>query len=424
MMSFVSTWLLSTLLGIAPVAGAAEPASGAMSPEATTSSVSKSLATRREQAFKLYTAGRYTEAALEFEALWGDSGDSRYLYNAASSRFAVGHFAHAADYLARYLETPGLAADDRGDASGQLAAARGHLVPVLFNVRGSAEGASLTIEHVPKLVSDVRPALKVRTHFDDEGGQGKIGLDPARWRLRLKTVEGREVVAEVEIHKGTPAQVFLEIPKAIAPQDPPQSPEMRPHLLGFGVGGGGLALVGLGLTVGSSIRADRLLTGNETCSQELDKCRLRIVRSLNARTWGSGLVGLGIGAAAGGLTGLIQDSRRRRIAWIAEAATGGVLLLAGTTSVILGARGASEFSAPSNTEGGSFTSWSSTFTAEGAGSASLHSVGGLLLGLGGGLGSSALTALLLQRKSKTSRGAKAQIDVGASPQGLVLRGSF
>ena len=428
MMSPVSTWLLSTLVSVAPVAEAVEPASAIKSPQATatTPSAQGPLARRTEQAFKLYTSGRFAEAALEFEALWADSGESRYLYNAASSRFAIGQFAHAADYLARYLETPGLAPDDRGDASGQLAAARGHLVPVLFKVRGPAEGASLIIEHLPDLASDQRPPLRVRTQFDEEGGSGKIGLDPARWRLHLKTVDGREAVADVEIHAGSPAQVFLEIPKTIPSQEPApqQAQQMRLHLLGFGIGGGSLALAGLGLTVGSAIRADRLLAGNETCIQDLGTCRVRIVRSINARAWGSGFVGLGLGAAGGGLTGLIQDPRRRRIAWIAEAATGGVLLAAGTASLILGARWANEFSDPSDTSGDSFAAWSNTFAAEGAGGAGLHSVGGLLLGIGGGLSSSAVTAILLQRRSRKARRENARVDVSASPQGIVLRGSF
>ena len=422
-MSPVSTWLLSALLGAAPAAGSPGPTSATSEPEATTPTVRGSQAIREEQAFKLYNARRVAEAALEFEALWTDFADPRALYNAAASRFAIGHFAHAADYLARYLGTPNLAADERGDASGQLAVARGHLVEIQFNVTGPAEGAALSVEHIPELASDIRPPLKVRTHFDDKGGSGKVSLDPGRWRLHLRAVDGREAIAEVVVSAGSPVQVSLDLPQASAPENPPKPSNLRPHLLGFGVGGGGVALVGLGLTIGSAIRADRLLESNETCTQDLPGCRGRITRSLNARTWGSGLVGLGLGAAAGGLTGLIQDRRRRRFAWIAEAATGGVLLVAGTTSVILGARRAGALTAPSDTTWSSFGAWSSAFAAEGAGSTSLHSVGGLLLGLGGGLGTSALTALLLQRRNP-AQGTTAHIDVGASPQGLVLRGSF
>ena len=424
MTSPVLSVLLSTLVSTAPIAG---PADAPANPSSATggSSARGAQATREEQAFQLYQAGRFAEAGIEFEALWADFADPRYLYNAASSRFAVGHFAHAADYLARYLETPGLAADDRGDASGQLAAARGHLVELQITVTGPTEGASLSVEHIPELASDLRPPLAIRTAFGGTGGEGNIALDPGQWRVRLRAADGREVAQEIELRKGPSKELTLDLPEA---EDPPEDPpSMRPYALGFGVGGGGVALVGLGLTIGTQVRANRLLTGNEACANDPSTCRERVVRNLNARAWGTGLLGLGLGSAAGGLTGLISDPKQRRTVWIAEAATGGALVIAGTASVFLGARISRGVTSPSDATWNDLTAWSAAFADEGAGGASLHSVGGLLLGLGAGLTTSSITALVLQRsgerRSRKSN-SKARVDVGASLSGIVLSGSF
>lgn len=426
MTSPVLSALLSTLVSTAPIAGPAD-AAAKPSTAAVGTSARGAQATREEQAFQLYQAGRFAEAGIEFEALWADFADPRYLYNAASSRFAVGHFAHAADYLARYLETPGLAADDRGDASGQLAAARGHLVELLITVQGPAEGASLTVEHVPELASDLRPPLALRTAFGETGGEGNTALDPGQWRVRLLAPDGREVTQEIAIRSGPSQEIRLQLPEPEV--NPAEPPSMRPYALGFGVGGGGVALVGLGMTIGTSVRANRLLTGDEACTNDAATCRQRVVRNLNARAWGTGLLGLGLGSAAGGLTGLIADSKQRRTVWIAEAATGGALVIAGTASVLLGARISRGVTSPSDATWNDFAAWSAAFADEGAGGASLHSVGGLLLGLGAGLTTSSVTALLLQRsgegRSRRSRSeSKARVDVGASLSGIVLSGSF
>ena len=188
-----------------------------------------------------------------------------------------------------------------------------------------------------------------------------------------------------------------------------------------------MALVSVGLTIGTAVRANGLLTGNEACVTDSPACRQRVVRNLNARTWGTGLVGLGLGAAAGGLTGLIPDSKQRRTVWIAEAATGGALLIAGTASIFLGARITRGVTSPGDPTWNDFAAWSAAFADEGAGGASLHSVGGLLLGLGGGLSTSAVTALLLQRSSEGRRGktkSKARVEVGATLRGISLRGAF
>ncbi len=424
MTSPVLSVLLSTLVSTAPIASPAEAPAKASPSAVETPTARGPQATREEQAFQLYQAGRFAEAAIEFEALWADFADPRYLYNAASSRFAVGHFAHAADYLARYLETPGLGADDRGDASGQLAAARGHLVEVLIKVSGPAEGASLTVEHIAELASDLRPPLAIRTAFGETGGEGNIALDPGQWRIRLVAADGREVGEEVAIRSGAPRELNLQLPEAEASEEEP--PSMRPYALGFGLGGGGVALVGAGLTIGTSIRANRLLTGDEACTSDAATCRQRVVQNLNARAWGTGLLGLGLGAAGGGLTALISDPKQRRTAWIAEAATGGALLIAGTASVLLGARITRGVTSPSDAAWDEFPAWSTAFADEGAGGASLHSVGGLLLGLGGGLTTSAVTALLLQRASdgQGRSKSKARVEVGASLRGISLRGSF
>jgi len=430
----VICWLLSNFVSAAPITASVDALTAIAAPEGQHAEPAAAVAhgsvpaargaqaTREEQAFSLYQAGRFAEAGLEFEALWVDFADPRYLYNAASSRFAVGHFAHAADYLARYLETPGLAADDRGDASGQLAAARGHLLEVRVRVEG--EATSVMVEHIPELASDRRPPLEIGPMGPGESGEsiGTIALDPAQWRFYARSADGREASQELAVGAGGPLEVSLIVPQEDVPEAP-AAISLRPHTLGFGVGGGGLALVGLGLTIGTSVQANRLGAG-DACAPDPTICRQRLVRNLNARSWGAGLVGLGLGAATGGLTGLIRDSRRRNTAWIAEAATGGALLIGGTASVLLGARMTRALTAPSEASWDDFGAWSSAFADEGAGGSSLHSVGGLLLGLGGGLTASAVTGLLLQRGSSKRLQSKRKVELGASLRGISLRGAF
>ncbi|MCA9662558.1 MAG: hypothetical protein KC486_29730, partial [Myxococcales bacterium] len=387
MLSPALSLLLSTFVSFsAGPAGDAAPESAATPEPAATARPEPAArgpqATREEQAFRLYQEGRFAEAALEFEALHADFSDPRYLYNAASSRFAVGHYAHAADYLARYLETPGLAADDRGDASGQLSAARGNLRPLRIVVEGPAAGATIAVEHVAELASDIRPPLAVQGALSDAGGEATVALDPGTWRVRVHGAEGAEITGEVAVQGGD-ATITLTLPAA--DDQAPVEASMRPYVLGFGVGGGGIAALGLGLTVGTAVRADRLLSGGEACDADPGACRERFVRNLNARAWGTGLAGLGLGAVAGGLSGLIRDPRRRRMAWIIEAATGGALVVAGAVSLGFGARLSSGVTSPSDARWDDFASWAGSFDDESSGGASLHSIGGLLLGLGGGL---------------------------------------
>ena len=184
--------LLSTFLvmgGLAPEApaeaAADEPAAEATAEQATPRSagtVRGDRKKREEQAFRLYQAGHYAEAALEFEALWRDFAEFRFLYNAASSRFTVGHHAHAADYLARYLGSAGLSASDRSDAIGQLAEAKRHLVSVHVRVEGSADlaDATLEVEHVADLASDLRPMLTLAPALSGGVWTATVGLDSIR----------------------------------------------------------------------------------------------------------------------------------------------------------------------------------------------------------------------------------------------------
>ncbi|MFY0539701.1 hypothetical protein [Nannocystis pusilla] len=54
-------------------------------------------------AYQQFEKQRHVEAALEFEALWRDFKEPRFLFNAAVTRYTARHYAHAVAYLNEYL---------------------------------------------------------------------------------------------------------------------------------------------------------------------------------------------------------------------------------------------------------------------------------------------------------------------------------
>ncbi|MCB9705595.1 MAG: hypothetical protein H6711_27255 [Myxococcales bacterium] len=370
---------------------------------------------REEAAFRLLRAGRHGEAAREFEVLWDDFGDPRDLYNAAMSRLALGHFAHAAVYLERYLTSEQLAADARADVRGQLAEARGHLVSVRIIIDGDANGVGLGVEHMPSLASDLRPPLPLLPTLVEGGGEAAVELDPGTWQV--VAVRGDVAFREtVTLRPGAPVELHVA-----APPRPAEEAVPRPLLVGLGVAGSGVAAVGVGFTIVGARRADRTLHGE--CSESAALCGERLFRALNTRTWGIALAGAGGGAAAAGLTGLIRDRRSRRLAWIGEIAAGSSLAVLGVVSLAIADRlSAAGPPLPSTTAG--WTSWAQRYDELGASNgASLHAGGGFMLGLGAGLAGGALVGLLGQRRRAPAK-RSAKLEVAPVGAGLGLVGAF
>ncbi|MEZ4454654.1 MAG: hypothetical protein R3B09_34700 [Nannocystaceae bacterium] len=412
----LSTFLLIGAVGPGETAGSAtaDPAAGA--PEASDGAVRGDRKQREEQAFRLYQAGRFAEAALEFEALWRDFAEVRYLYNAASSRFTVGHYAHATDYLTRYLGTAGLSASDRSDAAGQLAEAKRHLVSVQLRVEGppSLAGATLTVEHVADLASDLRPPLRVSPTLTQDAWTAAIGLDPGTWEAHLEVPGYAPVHTEFAVQSGQKIDVVLRPERSARA---PASEWRRPFALGFGIGGAVVAAAGIGITAGESARSGQLVDGTK-CSGNAAGCVDTLSSTLNGRAWGAGLLGLGVGAAIGGATAVMPNDRRRRLFWITEASTGTVLTLVGIVSLAVGSKTANGLVPPGDPD---LAQWSSLYTADGRRGATIHTTGGALLGLGVGLAGSALTGLLLTRHAA---GATKKVSVSPTLGGLVLSGHF
>lgn len=103
--------VLTALMLLPPATGLASPAlparSGALfqsaeSPARESRTPQVVIGTKEERAAKAaanYAQNRSVEAALGFEGLWKDyPGEADYLFNAAASRYAAGHHAHAVAY--------------------------------------------------------------------------------------------------------------------------------------------------------------------------------------------------------------------------------------------------------------------------------------------------------------------------------------
>ncbi|HRI06458.1 MAG TPA: hypothetical protein PKW35_01510 [Nannocystaceae bacterium] len=412
-MSPLSSWIVSLLIGAASLS---PEAAAPRSPEDPAGRVLGERARRQSEAFRLYQAGRFAEAALEFESLWDDFHEPGDLYNAASSRAAVGHNAHVARYLQVYLTGEGLAPESRRDASHQLEEARRGLVDVPVRVTGEAADVEVVAEHVAELASDIRPPLRVdASSLAAEGGA--LHLDPGTWRVMAVADDGRRDAVEVVVSRGAVEPVTLMIG---GHQTPPGGMNWRGYTLGFVVGGGVVAGVGVGLLAGTGWRGSEVL-GRPV--QECDgvtgrlECRQSLARALNGRAWGAGLVGAGAGAIVGGLTARLPDGRRRQ-AWIIEASVGGVTTLAGVIGLATSAVNVNRITRPTEV---SKESWTSTTDDPSAlrGSSGLHTASGALAGLGIGLVSSAVTGLVLE-----GRGAERPVAVTPTWGGLSVSGRF
>lgn len=301
------------------------------------------LGTKEERVAKAaanYSQNRPVEAALGFEGLWKDfPADLDFLFNAAASRMAAGHFAHAVAYTREYLVSKSLRAEERAEAEAQLQEARRHTaaaeVTVVVEASGDAGQLTLVAEHVARESADLRPELLFPV---TPGAKTVMQLDPGVWVLRasgsgLVTAEER-----LELGQGPTAAVTLRLTRApvvpdpgtgvVGPAPPAEVPaDTRKGLkLGFGIGGGVVAAAGVAMVIAGAVG----VRGLDDCIDESEKyCADRLATRLTIRDIGAMGLGGGLGLAAGGLTWLADDAGTRKKVWIAQAVVGGVAVISG-----------------------------------------------------------------------------------------------
>ncbi|MDC0675872.1 hypothetical protein [Nannocystis radixulma] len=385
-------------------------------------------------AYQQFEKQRHVEAALEFEGLWRDFKEPRFLFNAAVTRYTARHYAHAVAYLNEYLALAEVKGADRDEAKAQLEVARREVTSV--QVRVQAEGVSgeptVTARWVSEFASDIRPELPVPLAPSGTAQGGVIQLDPGTWVLRAQA-PGAEP-AEVQVKVAAGAAVTAELALKPVPQEtgPKGQPAPQPGMNEKGRRVGGLAMIGqgaavtaIGIVVTAVAQAKdfgpALKAGPDKCGDwaALTACSVDLREGAQLRGAGTGLLGAGIGLAATGPIWFVRNDRSRRVAWIVQASVGGAALIGGIVGVALSASGFNE--ANTSPE----ATWQSV--SEGVkGPATIYAVTSAITGLGVGLAAGAGLGLGVTR-GKKSQYAKA-LRLGGGPGraafGLTLSGRF
>ncbi len=375
-----------------------------------------------------YAQNRSVEAALGFEGLWKDyPAEHDFLFNAAASRFAAGHFAHAIAYTRDYLlAAREIAAEDRKEAEAQLreALAQTSAVGVTVNIDGLAPGggpAGVTIvaQHVARESGDLRPELLFAARL---GVASTLQLDLGYWTVRAEAAGYTVAEQRVEVRKGQVGAVTLRLapapvkpPEVVGPAQPREVPAkvVRANKIGFGVTGGVFSAVGIGVMIAGGVKAG----STKDCTiVDVDVCGRDLSHGLTTRAAGTIVLGGGLGLITGGLTWLAKDPAVRKKAWIAEAVVGGVAVVVG---LVVSGMADTRFTEANN--GNTIKVWSDHY--EQFGKLPGHAIGNTLLGFGGGAVVSSVVGLLVQRKY-LHRGIGVSAMLGRGQAGLALYGRF
>lgn len=391
-------------------------------------------------AYQQFEKQRHVEAAIEFEALWRDYKEARFLFNAAVTRYTARHYAHAVAYLNEYLALDEVKGQDRGEAEAQLQVARREVTSVRASVQaaGVTGEVRLSAQRVSELASDLRPPLPIALSPMVSGDLGgAIELDPGKWRLRAEAPGAEPSEVEIEVVTGAPTTAELTI-KPVVQETGPKEPvttgrdvDTRKIAVASLAAGGGLAGIGIIVTaVGHAVKFKPALAANSMdCSVRADliACSQALDRGLELRGAGAGLLGVGIGAAAGSVVWLVRQPQRRRLGWIVEAGVGGAALIGGIVGMAVGAKGVNRFNAE-------FTTADEAMWAEIQGGvkgpAAAHTASAAIFGIGAGLLTSAALGFGLSHAGKPGAGTRAarSLRVGGSAlpgtAGLSLSGRF
>lgn len=389
------------------------------------------LGTKEERVAKAaanYQQNRAVEAALGFEGLWKDyPTEVDFLFNAAASRAAAGHFAHAVAYTREYLASRALPAEARAEAEAQLRAAMAQTAPAAVTVTlapgGPAGQITLVAEHVARESGDLRPELLFTVNA---GVTTTLQLDPGVWTLRARSAGYVDAEQQKGMRPGQTATLGLQLarvpetavsePNSVvgprsAPEVPPET--VRGLKLGFAVGGGVVAAAGVGMLIVGGLGVGNQAACSDTTITEA--CAKSLATSLVIRDVGGMALGGGLGLAAGGLTWMAKDAALRKKVWIAGAVVGGIATVAGMISMGVTTK---EFNAANDPRSG--TAWNTHYAAyHGQGA---HAGVSTLAGFGIGALISSATGLLVQHRNLN----KIRVDaaMGRGHAGLMLSGRF
>ena len=384
-------------------------------------------------AYQQFEKQRHVEAALEFEALWRDFKEPRFLFNAAVTRYTARHYAHAVAYLNEYLALAEVKGADRDEAKAQLEVARREVSSVQVRVQagGIAGAPTVTARWVSELASDLRPQLPVAVAPSGAAQSGVIQLDPGTWVVRAEAPGAEPAEVQIKVAAGAPVTAELALrplPPKTGPEDQAKPPAEKPFdgrkigLATIGVGGG-LTIIGAVVTgvaqgkeFGPALAADPA-----TCATwpDLQSCSAELRAGATLRGAGTGVLGGGVGLIASGAVWYARTERARKLAWYVETGVGAAAVVGGIVGLVLGANSFNEVNATAP------ATWTEL---QGGvkGPATMFAVSSAVAGLGAGLVAGAGLGLGLSR-GRTSQYAKA-LQIGGGPGrgalGLTLSGRF
>lgn len=428
-MSLLSAWTVSFLMVVA-----AAEAQAVNTPAPVGERPSGNKDERVARAFSDYEKQRFDSAALEFEGLWQEFKEPRFLFNAAASRVGARHHAHAVAYLSEYLEAPGLTPEDRKEAEAQRTASLRETVAARVEIEAPADRAAVefSVQHVPKLAADIRPALVfVASQVEGTRRARVVDLDPGEWKVSVKVEGFQPVEVRTQVVSGGTVVVraaLVPVPISRPAERPAGLPEeVRGKFVRGAAALGGVVLVGgIGVTAAGGVGFGRKFAAEpEACrGADFEACRQGLSTSGTLRSAGAGVLGAGVGVAVAGLSGLIRDGRRRKTAWTAEAAVGGAVTIGGLVWSVVAARG---FNA-ANKNLDPMVGWDDAGNQSAARSgAARHTAAAAVLGLGAGMLVGGVSGVLLERAfAKGPRAAALRVGGGASPtwSGVVVSGKF
>lgn len=377
---------------------------------------------RAAAAASKYEQNRPVEAALGFEGLWRDYPDTPdFLFNAATSRFAAGHFAHTIAHTDQYLAGKALGESGRKAAETQRRAAVLQTGVVVVNVQfGAPPQGQAVVELVAQFVSrdssDIRSELVFEAKPD---GTGTLHLDPGFWTVRAQAAGYQSAERQVEVHKGQSTTVELDLaPAQVTPPDgtterPAHPREVPPVVvrrskIGFGVVGGVSAAAGVGVIISGSIQARNA----RDCTKDYQSCAIDLSHGVTNRGVGVLVLGTGLGLIVGILPWMAKGAGARKKAWIAQTVIGGASAVAGL--IVLGATRPAFVDA--------LVAGETTDNGLKDVNASSHVAGNLMLGLGLGTAISAITNLIVQHHHL--RKVEMSASIARGQFGLMLSGRF
>lgn len=178
---------------------------GSEAPMLTEVSPGATPAERMAAGKALYAQRKYVEAA----RLYGSIDTANALYNAAMSRAAAGHDAHALLLWTRYLEVA--PEDERAEVRESIDAAGRLTVEVQFTRSADAEGPrTLVLRAAQHLTAD-----ELRIPWPDGQATLQVSLDPGRWSAALEGAKDEPRSLTLVVAKGDTLRFDL------APELPP-----------------------------------------------------------------------------------------------------------------------------------------------------------------------------------------------------------